>query len=125
MHAAPFGRPLHAPAPVQVLAPLHSLLGSAPMLIGAHVPSGWPVLVWAQPWQTPLQGRSQQTPSWVGQLLLWHCEPVPLQEAPLGFSAQLLPTQRVCPEHSLSGSVPLTTAPQVPVARPVLADVQA
>jgi hypothetical protein len=57
VHDDPFGA-AHAPAPLQVLAPAHSLSGSCPAGMFSHVPK-----VMTQDWQVALHAVLQQTPS--------------------------------------------------------------
>ena len=69
---APFGRSVHAPAPLHVEDPEQSLSGFVPAVTAAHVPVVPPVLLAMHAEHVPRQGRSQQTPSCGGQLPDWH-----------------------------------------------------
>ncbi len=99
--AVPFANSAHVPAPLHVVAPMHSFAGSLLAAMFEQVPTD-PALEHA--WQIPLHAALQHTPS-----THWVLEHSPAIEhaVPLLKSAQLpAPLQFVAPAHSLAGSVP-------------------
>jgi hypothetical protein len=67
LQVAPLGASVQAPEPLHVAAPAHSLLGSVPFVMGAHVPLAAPVFAPLHDWQVPEHVVPQQTPSCAGQ----------------------------------------------------------
>lgn len=112
---------MQAPAPVQSLAPGHSVSGSVPAAMKPHVPSPpppAPFFAAVHASHLAPQSELQHTPS--TQKPLWHCGPV-LQLAPRGSVQVPAAAHVVAPAQSLSGSVPGVTSAQVPLALPVFA----
>ncbi len=107
--------------PLQVSA--HSLSGSVRTGMAPQVPLVPPFFAALHAWHWPLQMLPQQKLS--TQKVLAHSAPM-VQAVPLANGAAHAPAVQVrAPEHSLSGSVPAVTSPQVPFAPPVLAAEQA
>ena len=104
--------------PLQVSA--HSLSGSVRTGMAPQVPLVPPFFAALHAWHWPLQTLLQQKLS--TQLVLAHSAPT-VQAVPLANGAAHAPpaAQVSAPEHSLSGSVPAVTLPQVPFVPPVFA----
>jgi hypothetical protein len=111
-HVVPF-TPTQAPA-LQNRSPGHSLSGSIPVVMGAHVPLATvPVLPVLHPMQLPVHAVLQQTPSTQKPLM----QPVvTVHTDPSGAAHPPAPLQTPAPWHSLSGSNPKPTSPQTPFA---------
>jgi hypothetical protein len=98
-HVEPEAANWQAPAPLHPMNPQglvasfgHSLSGSLVGGTGAHLPSAWPVLAFAQAKHLPSHLASQQTVS--TQKLDWHSFGRLLQCAPAGFfGAHVVPAQ--------------------------------
>jgi hypothetical protein len=63
VHAEPFESFVHAPDPLQVVTPAHSLSGSVEAVTLPHAPLVPPLLAAEQAWQVPLHEVLQQNPS--------------------------------------------------------------
>lgn len=112
--AVPLLKSAHDPAPLQVVPPAHSFAGSVPEGMLAHDPRLPDTL---HAWHDPPHVVLQQYPSM--QLALRHSVAV-AQTSPFTFLHT--DAEHTCvPAHSLSGSVPLEIAAQVPFAPPVFA----
>jgi hypothetical protein len=79
-HAVPDANFVQAPAPLQLVAPVHSLEGSVPLAMLPHTPFGPPPFKAAEvAWHTPLQAVSEQKPSTQLNVEHWfpatHAEP--------------------------------------------------
>jgi hypothetical protein len=108
-HAAPFGPPTQAAAPLHTCAPVHSLAGSWRFGMFVQVPT---VPARLHALQAPTHVELQHTPS--TQLVLVHSVPSE-QAVPFENSAQTpLPLQFVAPGHSAAGSWPEPMLEHVP-----------
>ena len=116
--ALPLPSSAHAPAPLHVVAPVHSFAGSVFAGTFEHVPT-LPATLHA--WHVPLQVELQQYPS--TQFALRHSVAV-AHTSPVTF-LHTDAEQTCVPAHSLSGSVPFVMAAHVPFVPPVFAAEQA
>jgi len=109
VHAAPTAKSAHAPAPLQAVAPTHSLAGSLPFAMFEHVPTE-PARLHAA--HVPAHAVLQHTPS--TQLPLTHSAPSE-QAAPIAKNPHApAPLQLTAPTHSFAGSCPFAMLEHVP-----------
>jgi hypothetical protein len=114
VHGVPFVNSAHAPDPLQLAAPPHSLSGSVVAAMNEQVPSGpLPFFALVHALQALVHAVLQQTPS--TQKLLRHSDAA-VHAAPFGSLHAPEPLHTSAPLHSLSGSWPLAMLPQVPSA---------
>jgi hypothetical protein len=113
-HAVPVTSVVQRPAPLQVVAPEHSLSGSAPLGISVHVPFAPPLFALLHAWQRLPHALLQQKPSaqWPDRHSPFkrHTPPCVVLQAPPPLHTE------VAPGHSRSpGSVPEARNVHVPV----------